>query len=357
VEILPKDRVDDYLFLEPEINEHLYLRNKKIYIPQFPGGKKLSHSEGTIDSINGYEFSYTASTKKGSSGSPILLKNSIKDIGIHKEGDKFKLSRNYGNLIYPIFNKLNYKRKNEFNDYNDNNYYHPKINYMINNRNSVGSGMEIPKINFTKSQNNNFINDCDRQRSNMTPMLYSPKPLNFNIINDANSVDTGAQNPIFNLRNNQYNNFDRQRANVTPMLYSPNPLNFNGINNTNSVDTGDQNPIFSNLINNNQYNNYDDQRSNMTPLMYYPPRPLNFNGINDTNSVDTGDQNPIFNLINNNQYNNYDDQRSNMTHNMYYPPKPLNFNGVNDTNSECSSGLENPIFKIMMNQAINNNFD
>ena len=100
VEILPKDRVDDYLFLEPEINEPLYLRNKKIYIPQFPGGKKLSHSEGTIDSINGYEFSYTASTMKGSSGSPILLKNSIKVIGIHKEGDKFKLSRNYGNLIY-----------------------------------------------------------------------------------------------------------------------------------------------------------------------------------------------------------------------------------------------------------------
>ena len=63
--------------------------NQKIYIPQYPEGNKLSVSEGKIIKINieNDELVYDASTKSGSSGSPILLKDTTEIIGIHKQGN------------------------------------------------------------------------------------------------------------------------------------------------------------------------------------------------------------------------------------------------------------------------------
>ena len=59
----------------PNINNIDYI-NQKIYIPQFPEGNKLSVSEGRIIKINdSNELVYDASTEDGSSGSPVLLKN------------------------------------------------------------------------------------------------------------------------------------------------------------------------------------------------------------------------------------------------------------------------------------------
>ena len=76
---------------------------KEITIIQYPEGK-LSYSHGIIkEKINNYEFSYKASTKEGSSGSPILLKGTTRVIGIHKGGDD---KQNYGDFIGPIFNYL-----------------------------------------------------------------------------------------------------------------------------------------------------------------------------------------------------------------------------------------------------------
>ena len=110
IEILEKDRVDDNLFLEPEINKNSDLINQEIYIPQFPRRKELSYSSGNIIKISGNEITHTASTKDGSSGSHIFLENSRKVIGIHKSGDK-SILQNYGDLLYPIINVLNIQRK------------------------------------------------------------------------------------------------------------------------------------------------------------------------------------------------------------------------------------------------------
>ena len=86
VEILPKDNIsDDYLKLTP--TEHMdnldKLIGKEITIVQYPKGK-LHYSDGNIKRIihNGkqmtphkkYEFTHSASTEDGSSGSPIFLK-------------------------------------------------------------------------------------------------------------------------------------------------------------------------------------------------------------------------------------------------------------------------------------------
>ena len=63
-------------------------KNKEIYIPQYPEGGELSNSKDKIKEIIIYEFSHLASTKKGSSGSPIFIEGRIKVIGIHKQGAK-----------------------------------------------------------------------------------------------------------------------------------------------------------------------------------------------------------------------------------------------------------------------------
>ena len=58
-----------------------------------------------IMKINKNEFSHSASTEEGSSGSPILLKGTNKVIGIHKSGTSNN-SRNFGMFIGPIFQYL-----------------------------------------------------------------------------------------------------------------------------------------------------------------------------------------------------------------------------------------------------------
>ena len=97
------DLIKQKYFLFPNINNIDYI-NQKIYIPQYPEGNKLSVSEGKIIKINieNDELVYDASTKSGSSGSPILLKDTTEIIGIHKQGNTKTRKENYGTLINSI---------------------------------------------------------------------------------------------------------------------------------------------------------------------------------------------------------------------------------------------------------------
>ena len=108
IEIKKEDKINEDYFLLPNIeyiNGYRGYENKEIYIPQYPGGGELSYSKGKIKTIDNYEFSHLASTKRGSSGSPIFIDGTIKVIGMHKQGSKDK-SENYGNFIFPIIESL-----------------------------------------------------------------------------------------------------------------------------------------------------------------------------------------------------------------------------------------------------------
>ena len=128
---IKKDEIKDKYFLKPNINNNIEYKNKEIYIDQYPEGNKLSYSEGKIININNNELIYDASTKSGSSGSPILLKNTTEVIGMHKQGN-IRKTENYGTLIYSIIRLLKYKKK----IYDNGNYY---IGEMLNdNRHGKG---------------------------------------------------------------------------------------------------------------------------------------------------------------------------------------------------------------------------
>ena len=124
IEILPEDKIEKKLFLLPNIEYQkgfYQFTNINIFIPQFPFGGELKLSYGEIIDINenSFVFSYNASTQIGSSGSPILIKDSTYILGIHKQGSKTK---NYGNFIGPIIDSLKNDYQYDIKDYDDGKY-------------------------------------------------------------------------------------------------------------------------------------------------------------------------------------------------------------------------------------------
>ena len=113
IEIIPKDNIDDSYFLLPNIkyrNKFRQLKEKDIQILQFPGGKKLSLSEGKLLGFSGCMFYHNASTQFGSSGSPIFLKDEEGVIGIHRGATEDK-TKNVGYHIFGFVSDIIYQLK------------------------------------------------------------------------------------------------------------------------------------------------------------------------------------------------------------------------------------------------------
>ena len=107
IEIISSDEVKEKYFLLPSTNFYINYINKDIYIPQIILGQSLSYSKGKIEHLDNIKLKYKANIPSGFSGSPIFLKNSIEVIGIHKQENN---SYNYGILIYPIIQLLQYDK-------------------------------------------------------------------------------------------------------------------------------------------------------------------------------------------------------------------------------------------------------
>ena len=113
-------------------NENLEYIDKTYYIIQYPDGE-LSVSYGIISNIsedNKYQFQHKCSTKRGSSGSPILnLKNRV--VGLHTGGTK---KFNLGTFLnYPIKDFINQysNNKNDKIYKNGNNIIDDNINEIL----------------------------------------------------------------------------------------------------------------------------------------------------------------------------------------------------------------------------------
>ena len=157
IEIIPSDKISSEFFLSPNL-DYMYnfndLKNKDISILQYPKGE-LAQAYRRIKNINKnkYEFSHTASTEQGSSGSPIFLKDTIEVIGIHKSGFSNN-SENYGNFIGPIFDFfINFYDNKKV--LSNNIYDRNKISKRNqNNRNNVYPIENKNDININKKYNN-----------------------------------------------------------------------------------------------------------------------------------------------------------------------------------------------------------
>ena len=130
IEILPN--IDDlHYFLEISLENINFFENKNlcIYLLHYPRIKESQVSYGILKNIsNEFEIEHECCTEEGSSGAPILLKDTLKIIGIHKGYPKNNKTINLGILLkYPLLefnnshekeinNKLNHKINNEINN-------------------------------------------------------------------------------------------------------------------------------------------------------------------------------------------------------------------------------------------------
>jgi V8-like Glu-specific endopeptidase len=111
--------IKDIDFLDYDLNYikgYEQYRNIDIFSLQYTKKGIEVASGKIIDIINNYEFEHSIDIEYGSSGSPIIILNKLKVIGIHKQGDKYK-SINYGSFIGEILknNILNKKESNNNN--------------------------------------------------------------------------------------------------------------------------------------------------------------------------------------------------------------------------------------------------
>ena len=117
IEILKKDNIkEDFFKIDINIleNNPSIFEEQDIFILQFPEGKDLSFSSGKILKVKDSKMLHNCSTRVGSSGSPIISRNSdFSIIGLHygsfekkKDGGKLN-SKNCFNLCTTIVSIIN----------------------------------------------------------------------------------------------------------------------------------------------------------------------------------------------------------------------------------------------------------
>ena len=106
IEIIKEDNLNNYLEID-DLSDLTDYKDKKICSLKYLGGDKLQYLKGQIHGLKDNYLLYSLDTLDGSSGSPIILINNKKIIGLHKES----YNDNKNNIAIPIsliFNKINY---------------------------------------------------------------------------------------------------------------------------------------------------------------------------------------------------------------------------------------------------------
>ena len=152
IEMLEEDNIINFFEIDELINSKNY-KNREIFCYQYPLGRDLKYSHGIhLGKFNDY-FIYSIGTDKGSSGSPIILMENMKLIGLHKAGASKKKGNkdtkiNIGIPMNLIINKIKDNKINGiFKNYDQENNY-ILCTYLITEK---YVGKEILIINSEKN--------------------------------------------------------------------------------------------------------------------------------------------------------------------------------------------------------------
>ena len=139
-----------------------HLLNKDILILQYPEGNEFCFSVGIINYINNVNISHTASTNKGSSGSPLLKRNDYSIIGIHlgskmKQANEELVEYNVSRNISAIINDLKKIIKSNIR-IRDKIRIDSKIGIEEKNRESLlEEYKKVDKLGLIKYKSKNFV--------------------------------------------------------------------------------------------------------------------------------------------------------------------------------------------------------
>ena len=118
----------------------------------YPFGEDAVYARGKIIKVNDFKFVHDIPTQIGTSGSPIILLNTLKVIGIHNNGS------NEGTFIGIIFNEINKDLKNRNNKLSKNNcIINEENNYII---------AEVHIANNDINKNIRIINSYEEYKRN-----------------------------------------------------------------------------------------------------------------------------------------------------------------------------------------------
>ena len=133
IELKKSDEFFNYIdYLDYDLNYikgYSQYKNINIFNIGYPKGLNVAAESGLIEKIIDKEFYHDINTEKGSSGSPIILFNTLKVIGVHKQADKEK-KLNVGTFIDVIFKKIDENKRDKKENINE-------INEELNKANNI----------------------------------------------------------------------------------------------------------------------------------------------------------------------------------------------------------------------------
>ena len=163
IEINPEnDNIKYFLDIDENININLnnYFSKKSIYILHYPKGDKVKVSYGLSQKILNNNIQHYCCTEKGSSGSPILLLETFKVIGVHIGAPLHSFEYNTGNFIKSAISIFKNKEKDKLrNKLSISQTKYENKNIFINENLEFNSKSSFKKFGQTKKEKeNNYIN-------------------------------------------------------------------------------------------------------------------------------------------------------------------------------------------------------
>jgi len=197
---LKDNEIDKIEYLSYDLNYlkgYDYYKDKEVFSLGYPKGSKLASGSGLIkDIIYEYDFYHNIPTSFGSSGSPIILLNTLLVIGIHKEADIVK-NLNVGVFIGEALEEINKKVNKErigrdLKKIDKKSIINSERKFpLIIEKNKINiNDININKNHFWEGKNLNNENDSEKKTSRVDIGLKYKEIKFNNIKNEINCVYT-----------------------------------------------------------------------------------------------------------------------------------------------------------------------
>jgi len=288
IEIFDTENIKDYFKIDENLIEYSIenYKNKDIFILQYPKRNEISFSSGIILDTKDNKIIHNSSTNKGSSGSPIISRNSNNSIiGLHygsNQDNSFNLSTN----IISIFNHI----KNYYNN-NKNNYIIAEIEIKEEDINKkiliINSYEEVKRINSWKNKEDDYKYENEKEIKENCEIKINNKKFNFSFYcifpqKGNYKIEYTFKHKLSktcfmfygcsSLTNINLSNFNTQNViNMHSMFYSCSSLTNINLSNFNTQNVTNMDSMFcdcSSLTNIN-LSNFNTQKGNNMSYMFY----------------------------------------------------------------------------------------
>ena len=227
---LRNNEIDNIEYLSYDLNYlkgYNYYKNKEVFSLGYPKGDKLASGSGLIkEIIYEYDFYHNIPTFLGSSGSPIILLNTLLVIGIHKEAD-IEENLNVGVFIGEAIEEIN-KRNNikrtgtDLKNHNINLVINSERNFPINIKKKYNININDINIDNNIIKKDNDLNSgrkYNKKRTSFMDLNIKYNEIKHNLIkNEINCVYSVKKNREIYLLHDFKDNINNFKDEIEKIL-------------------------------------------------------------------------------------------------------------------------------------------